>query len=292
MTIGSDEPARSHPIGHEVVTTRDGGRAIRDLYTREVMHPIVGAKAESERLYAGQSRLRERLQTAPHNMLHANDWHTNHLVLFDVGLGAGSNALAARRISESLGSDARPLTIVSFENDLGSLKLALQPEHRPDFGLEGEPAFAAQMLLNNGEHETPRTRWVLRAGDLLAQLDTEPLRAEVIFWDPFSPRANPSLWSAAAFAVLHSRCAPGVTLFTYAAATSVRAAMLLGGFAVGIGAGTGTTQETTAAAWDAKDLAKPLDARWLQRLQRSSHPFPADAPPDALETIRAGRQFS
>jgi queuine tRNA-ribosyltransferase len=291
MTTDSDEPARSHLIGHEVVTTRDGGRAIRDLHTREVMHPIVGARAESERLYAEQSRLRERLQIAPQDLLHPNDWRTNHLVLFDVGLGAASNALAARRISESLGASARPLTIVSFENDLGSLKLALQPEHRADFDLEGEPALAAQGLLNNGEHQTPRTRWVLRAGDLLAQLEAEPLRAEVIFWDPFSPRANPALWSAASFTLLHSRCARGVTLFTYAAATSVRAALLLGGFAVGIGGATGTTQETTAAAWDAKDLARPLDTRWLQRLERSSHPFPADAPPDALEKIRAAPQF-
>ncbi len=295
------------PPRHEVVTTRDGARSIRDTHLREVMHPVVGARVESEQLYAGQSRLRERLRKddwhsndiALHpNHLNTNHLHPNHLdgeqlVLFDVGLGAGSNALAARRISESLLEDshARRLTIVSYENDLGALKLALETEHAESFGLDGEPGDAARALLAHGRHETARTRWILREGDLLEQLMREELRAEIIFWDPFSPRANPALWNAAAFTLLRSRCAPRCTLFTYAAATSVRAAMLLGGFAVGIGAGTGTTQETTAAACDARDLTKPLDARWLQRLARSSAPFPADAPEDALARIQSAPQF-
>jgi len=282
------------PARHEVVTTSGGARSIRDTHLREVMHPVIGARAESEQLYAAQSRLRERL---------LDKSASGPLVLFDVGLGAASNALAARRVSESLGrslgatsaedAPARPLTIVSFENDLGALELALQPEHASEFDLAGEPGEAARALLAHGEHRTPRTTWLLREGDLLEQLAAldETLRAEIVFWDPFSPRANPSLWNAAAFSLLRSRCGERCTLFTYAAATSVRAAMILGGFAAGIGGGTGTTQETTAAACDARDLLKPLDARWLQRLSRSSAPYPADAPADALERISAAPQF-
>ena len=37
------------------------------------------------------------------------------VVLFDGGLGAGSNALAARAVSEALPGDAGPLELVSFE---------------------------------------------------------------------------------------------------------------------------------------------------------------------------------
>ena len=308
---------KERPPRHEVVITRDGARAIRDTHLREVMHPVVGARVEAEELYAKQSRLRERLLGEP-PLAHLwdttdlvsqdNQWDPIHLdgprepqVLFDAGLGAASNALAARRVSESLAGaaadsgagqrDARRLCIVSFENDLGALELALRPENANDFGLDGEAGEAARALLERGEHQTARTHWQLRHGDLLAQLEREPLRAEVIFWDPFSPRANPSLWNAAAFTLLRTRCATGCTLFTYAAATSVRAALLLAGFAVGLGAATGTTQETTAAACDVRHLLRPLDRRWLERLARSSAPFPADAPPDALERIRALPQF-
>ncbi len=51
------------------------------------MHPVVGPLVEAERLYVGPSRLRERLV----------DGAKDPLVLLDVGLGAGSNAIAAWR---------------------------------------------------------------------------------------------------------------------------------------------------------------------------------------------------
>lgn len=273
-------------LRHEVVTTREGARAIRELARGEIMHPVVGPTVEAERLYVAQSRLRERL-------LDATGESPAPLVLFDAGLGAGSNALAARRVSEALADDApaRRLVLVSFENDLGALALALSPENAAAFGLEGEAGEAGRALLVHGVHETPRTRWRLRHGDLLEQLERETMLADLVFWDPFSPRANPALWTMGAFATLRARCGPRCTLFTYSASTRVRSALLLGGFAVGLGVGTGTTQETTAAATDLRDLARPLGARWLERLRRSSAPFPGDAPLDAFERIAALEQF-
>ena len=95
-----------------------------------------------------------------------------------------------------------------------------------------------------------------------------------------------------AFSALRRKCGPEATLFTYAAATSIRSALLLAGFCVGVGAGTGTTGRTTAASVRIQDLGEPLDARWLARLQRSSAPLPKDAPVDALERILAAPQFA
>jgi queuine tRNA-ribosyltransferase len=71
----------------------------------------------------------------------------------------------------------------------------------------------------------------------------------------------------------------------------VRSALLLAGFFVGIGDPSGPKSGTTAAAVDLADLKRPLDARWLERLGRSSAPFPADAHGDALDRIRAHPQF-
>jgi queuine tRNA-ribosyltransferase len=113
----------------------------------------------------------------------------------------------------------------------------------------------------------------------------------VVYWDPFSPKVNGGLWTAHAFALLAARCAPGARLFTYSTATATRSALLLAGFAVGHGDASGPKEETTAAALPPALPARPLDARWLARLARSSAPFPPDAPGDALARIAALPQF-
>jgi queuine tRNA-ribosyltransferase len=263
---------------HEVVTTRAGFHAMRDRLAGEIMHPGVGPAAEAEALYVRQGRLAERLAGSG-----------RALVLFDVGLGAGSNALAARALSER--TTGRRLELVSFERDLGALELARAPEHAARFGLDGAPGAAARTLLERGIVETERTRWRLARGDLLEALPIERERADLVFWDPFSPAANPALWTVSAFRTLHAACAPGCTLFTYSASTRTRAALLLGGFAVGVGDAIGDKRETTSAALDAADLARPLDRRWLERWSRSTAALPDDAPPDAADRIRSHPQF-
>jgi queuine tRNA-ribosyltransferase len=256
---------------HEIVKVKGGALAVRDIASAEVMHPVVGAVFESEALYAEQSKLRERLQQGP-------------LTVFDVGLGAASNALAARRISEER-AEGPLLTIISFERDLGALQLALSSEHAAGFGLAGEAGDAARALIEHGLHETPKTRWKLLRGNALEMLEQVDERADVVFWDPYSPRANPELWTVNAFSLLRARCGPRATVFTYSSSTTTRAALLLAGFAVGMGQGTGAQRQTTCAAVDARDLAMPLGPRFLERLRRSSAPLPADAPRDALEKI-------
>jgi queuine tRNA-ribosyltransferase len=263
----------------EVVTTSGGAPAVLDRLSGEVMHPVVGAAFESERLYVAQSRLAERL-AAP----------GEPLVLFDVGLGAGSNALAALRCSRAaLGG--RALRVVSFEQDTAALALAASDDGAARLGLDGAAVAAARALLSAGEHEEARARWTLVRGDFLETLPAEGPLADVVFWDPFSPRHDAAPWTVRAFAALRGRCGARATVFTYSTATAVRSALLLAGFFVGAGDPSGPKAETTAAAVERADVARPLDRRWIDRLARSSAPFPADAPPDALERIAAHRQF-
>ena len=264
----------------EVVTTRDGARAILDRATGEVMHPVVGPAIESMRLYCEPARLRARLRTGE-----------GPLVLFDVGLGAGSNAIAAWRISEDMVGEGRRLEIVSFDHSLAAIELALQ--HPGDFGFEGGAGEAARAVLAQGCHETRRTRWRVVQGSLPGVLQAEPAGgADVVFWDPFSPRANPELWTVAAFTALRRCCRAGATVHTYSGATAVRSGLLLAGFAVGVGAATGEHKAATCAAVEIGDLERPLDRRWLARLGRSTAGFPSDAPADALARIAALPQFA
>jgi queuine tRNA-ribosyltransferase len=252
-------------VTHEVVRTSGGALAVRSIADGEVMHPGVGPLVEAELLYVRQSRLAERLAEGP-------------VVLFDVGLGAGSNALAARAAADRTGGR---LELVSFERDLGALALAL--EHGADFGMDGAGTAAARELLGRGVHESAHVTWRLVRGDLLEGLARERAQADVIFWDPFSPKVNPELWTADAFAAVRARAAAHATLFTYSASTAVRTAMLLGGWAVGVGDAIGTKRQTTAAAVEVGDLARPLPPTWPRRLSPELQP-----PIAALAQFRRG----
>lgn len=265
-------------MSHELVRTKGGTLAVRCLQAGEIMHPGVGAREEAARLYVEQSQLAARLAGG------------GPLVLFDVGLGAGSNAAAAWLASEAAGPGAGTLEIVSFERDLGALQLALT--RAADFGLEGTVGEAAQQLLAHGRHATTRTSWRLELGDVRERLPAQPRPADVVFWDPFSPRANPELWTVAAFRALRAVAGDRCTLFTYSASTAVRVALLLAGWAVGAGAATGDKRETTAAAVRCEDLPRPLDRRWLTRVQRADAPLPPDAPAQAAAVVARAPQFS
>jgi queuine tRNA-ribosyltransferase len=273
---------------HEVVVTRGGARAMLDRTTGEVMHPIVGPVIEAPRLYTTPSRLAARLAVAD----------PAPLVLFDVGLGAGSNAIAAWHLSEALPETARRLSIVSFDRTTEALELAARPEHASAFDLESGAACAVHTLIAERRHESRRTTWRLVLGELPSALTLgaeQEAMADIVFWDPFSPRANPELWTFSAFARLRRLCRGNATVHTYSGATATRSALLLAGFAVGTGEPCNPsrpTKLTTIAAVDVADLERPLDARWLERLRRSSAPFPVDARPDALDRIASLPQFA
>lgn len=279
----------------EVVATRSGIPVMLHRRSGEVMHPGTGPAIEARELYVLPSRLEERLRRRG-----PDDAESDTLVLFDVGLGAASNAIAAWRVSESLPSTARRLEIVSFDHDLNALQLALEPAHAAAFGFskrDGTHA-AATTLLGAGRHETPRTTWRLAFGEFLDALAREPVpSADVIFWDMFTRRTNPHLWTVAAFRAVRNACRTGATLHTYTTATSARSGLLLASFAVGVGGRSGDREQTTIAATRVTDLAQPLDGRWLDRLARSSAAFPSDVPDDedsrvaALARVRAHPQF-
>jgi queuine tRNA-ribosyltransferase len=271
----------------DVVITASGAPAMRDRLTGELMHPLVGPLVEAPRLYIEPSRLKERL---------SRDDSADPLVLLDVGLGAGSNAVHAWRLAQSMPRVARRLSILSFDRSLAALTLALAPEHRAAFGLDGDAFLAARALLERGLHESERVTWSLHLGELVPALEALALArrevADIVYWDPFSPRKNPDLWTLTAFSALRALCREGVTLHTYSRATSVRTALLLAGFAVGESDAVGVGRQGTCAALAVTDLEQPLGPRFLDRLTRSSAPFPEDAPSDALCRVRALPQFA
>lgn len=256
----------------EVVTTRDGVHAVRDLRNGELMHPV-GPVREAREVYVDPSGLERRLGEGP-------------VTVFDVGLGGGSNALEAWRRSEAR-QEGPKLTIYSFDRTSDALALATSSAHAGAFGFSEQAAQAAQGVLRTGRHETDLTEWNVVLGELPATLSRPGVLADIVYWDMYSAQSDPELWTYETFCRLRATCGPRATLHTYAAATSFRSALILAGFCVGFGPATGTKSQTTQAAVHLQDLAEPLDARWYLRLQRSSAPLPPDAPDGALDTIAA-----
>ena len=270
----------------ELVTLRNGARAVRHLGHGEVMHPSIGPWQEAQALYVAQSRLAELLQVSG-----------PPLHIWDVGLGAGTNAVAALTCARNLGSrQQRALHVVSFEIDLAPLRLALADA--AGFPFLQPFASAAEALVDQNQWREGALHWDLHCGDavtLWRERAWQP--ADLIFFDPFSPAANPRLWEPAAFSQLreHARQdAEGCTLFTYSAATPTRVSLLLGGFFVGTGSSTGMKTETTVAATRRERLGQPLDQRWLARWERSSARAPHGLPfdPGLESAIRGHAQFT
>lgn len=281
---------------HEVHVFENGLASIRcfgpDTCAGETMHSRIGPDEEAKAVYLEPTRLAERL---------TNGNLSEPLVLFDIGMGIASNALAAIDLAGSQRS-RRPLAIVSFERTLEGLALALCKPAL--FATQARHYETLEDLLKTGHWQSPDAsiRWELRLGDFRVQsLDPAP---EIIFYDFYSPRSCPELWNLGCFKRLFTACsshghghgrdrqAPPPVLATYAAATSVRSSLLLAGFSVGYGARTALKTETTLATTSPGELAAPLGAAWLERVERSSRPFSADVPrTEALARLRLCEQF-
>jgi len=101
-----------------------------------------------------------------------------------------------------------------------------------------------------------------------------------ILFDPYSPKKNPAMWTVPLFAGLFRQLDPQrpCALATFTRSTMARAALLLGGFFVGVGHPSGLKEETTVAANRPDLLDEPLDRRWLERTKRSHSAEPLGGP--------------
>lgn len=255
--------------GRYEVVVREGVGRIRDTVSGETMHSVNDPSVEARSLYIEQSELCRRVQ----------DESAAPLVVWDVGLGAATNAMAAILAVEALPVRNRKLLLISFENDVDSLALALR--HRRWFKHLKHAAPATLLNIGCWMSACGSIEWRLLHGDFAVHKLTAP-RPDLIYFDPFSLKANATLWTLDAFRELHSLCDNGATeLFTYTTSTAVRVAMLAAGFYVAKGRATGPKQETTIG------LTRPalthtchelLADDWLNRWQRSTAKAPPGAP--------------
>jgi queuine tRNA-ribosyltransferase len=252
------------------------------------MHSRTPPMEEARCLYIEQSHLAERLRPASQGAPAGAD--ASPLVIWDVGLGAAANAMGAIRCYEeqAAAGPVRPMRIISFENDLDSLKLAFANNERFPYLRHGGPAG----ILKRGEWQSrthPGLSWALVPGDFLETMGQAPDVPEVIFYDMFSSKTHGDQWTLDTFRRLFAACTGrdaghGAELFTYTISTAARAALLVAGFHVAKGRSAGDKEETTIAFTPGAlrgGFARRhelLGAGWLAKWNRSRARIPAWVP--------------
>ncbi len=281
VAVAKPKKSHDHLGAFGIHKSGDGFFSIKHLSSGEVMHPHSDPNLEARRLYIDQASLSERLVSQTNK----------ELVIWDVGLGAAYNAMAAVRFYEDFCSLAEAgtaiprLRIISFENDLNGLKLAVKNVGR--FQHLRHPA--PQFLLQDGRWKSkllPLT-WELREADFLTSMHNVR-KPNFLFYDPYSYKTNPELWTMEAFRAIHEICKDvDAELYSYTASTRIRAAMLGAGFFVAKGAGSGGKTETTIAL---THLARRRHAQlnsniiflcknWLERWEKSDAKHPLTLQP-------------
>ena len=298
-TSEAARPAPPRPLvlgAYEVHTALEGFSSIRHLASGEIMHSRTPPMVEAQTLYVDQARLAERTRLLPGESPES----AAPLVIWDVGLGAAANAMAALLTYETAAETGpvRGLQIISFENDLDPLRLALRHKKRFPYLDHG----AADALAIRGAWHSrrfPRLSWRLIRGDFQKTLTQAEALPDFIFYDLWSGRTQSGAWTIAAFQQLYDAChTKPCALFTYSTSTAARIAMLASGWHLARGVGTGPKNETTIAltpSASAADSWNLLGPAWLGRWERSHVQYPDDLPESDRESfarqIRGHPQF-
>ncbi len=273
-----DEHPVTHPIrkkkselpalgDYQIVKQDAGFHSIRHIKSGEIMHSVIEPLTEAKTLYVDQSELEVML----------NSITDDELVIWDVGMGSATNAMAAILECEKLYSEnnfQKVVRIVSFENDLDSFLLTVKNPSLFHHVRHSAPA----SILNKGSWRSDKfnIEWNLVEGDFLDHIEKSH-QPHCIFFDPFSLNTNGTLWNYSVFKRIYNHCINRpAKLFTYSSSTMVRGSLLAAGFYTGSGKGTGPKNDTTAAftSLEIKNSdIKLLGTEWLERFKRSSAKF-------------------
>ncbi len=297
---GKPPRKRARVLGDfEIHTAWEGFSSIRQISSGEIMHSRTAPMDEARGLYIEQSMLASRVQLAPGESADT----AAALVIWDVGLGAAANAMAAIDCYEhaAAAGPVRRMQIISFENDLDALRLALAYEHEFPYLRHAGPAGILSGGVWQSRHHAGLS-WVLLRGDFLATLADAAAPPDLIFYDMFSSKTSGDPWRLETFHAILAACAGrAAELYTYTCSTANRAALLAAGFYVAKGRNAGEKTETTIALTPAafssaaRDRHELLAADWLRKWNRSAAKFPPemhiDQKPEFERVILGHLQF-
>lgn len=140
-------------------------------------------------------------------------------IIYDVCFGMGYNTLAAIRYLQD-----RPARFFLFENDehlLDSLK-------EFDSGLDGFEVI--EKIVSEKQVEFANKYFELLVGDFRKKIGEVRKGADFVFFDPFSPKKAPGLWTVEVFKSLYQSMNRNGKLATYSYARKTRENLEAAGF--------------------------------------------------------------
>ncbi len=212
----------------ERIITADGSVTFRSPDVGECYHTHSGAVEESFEKHAKPARVDELAKKQ------------DKIVIFDVCFGLGYNSAAAIDMIKHVNKDCE-IIVYGFENDQTIL----------DAILEVEPKFESfdlikKVVKTHYLNENNVTIHIL-LGDAKEKIKTVAENADVVFFDPFSPKKAPHMWEYEFLKDIYNKMNTGAILTTYSCARVVRDNLKAAGFEVKDGPIIGRRSPSTIA---------------------------------------------
>jgi tRNA U34 5-methylaminomethyl-2-thiouridine-forming methyltransferase MnmC len=268
----------SLPTGALVLEpTADGSMTLFSEDFGEWFHSRAGAYAEAKTTYVEATDL-ANLALAP------------TLTVLDVCYGLGYNTAAALATVAQV-NPACQVRLIALELD------ARVPRQAIDAGLIGGWPTAVQACLRElaatGQASRPGLSATLLWGDARQRIqDVEALgfKADVIFFDPFSPPHCPELWTLEFIARVATCLHPQGRLVTYSCAAAVRVALQLAGLSIGPVNAVGRRWPGTLAQVNPEGLMPLSQQEREHLLTRAAVPYRDPTLSASAEAIHQRRQ--
>lgn len=200
--------------------TQDGSFTFFSETFNEAFHSRLGAKQEAFRKYAQATDLVIKAERPS-------------IRLLDVCYGLGYNTAAALEVIWAVNPDCQVM-VYGLELDISVPQAAIAPSM---LTIWSPPVQDILTAIAQQQHCTTATlNATLLIGDArqtIQQLHSINFQADAIFFDPFSPRRCPPLWTVEFFTLVAQCLDPAGKLATYSRSASVRSAMIEAGFEIG-----------------------------------------------------------
>ncbi len=257
--------------------TDDGSFTFFSEEFGETFHSQLGAKQEAFLKFAAATNLAEQAKR-------------DQIRLLDVCYGLGYNTAAALETIWAMNPYCR-VEVYGLELDESVPKAAVEPPLIDSWSATVQGVLRS--LASDHQCEMPYLSATLLIGDARQTIQQlQGFRADAIFFDPFSPRRCPQLWTVEFFQAVAGCLAASGKLATYSRSASVRAALRAAGLQIGTiplnGDGAHLPHEWsqgTVAGFEAQALT-PLSIMEQEHLQtRAAIPYHDPTLTDSAKAI-------
>jgi tRNA U34 5-methylaminomethyl-2-thiouridine-forming methyltransferase MnmC len=199
--------------------TEDGSVTFISKKYDEAYHSLTGAREEAFKKYAEPCKIKELAKK-------------DHIKILDVCFGLGYNSAAALEVALKENPNCK-ITIIALENDEEILrqidKITPQIDH---YDIIKSLAKQEGEIKELKENNKTNVHIKLLLGDARVTVDLIKEEFDAVFFDPFSPKKCPELWTKEFFEKVNKLMKKDAILATYSCAGEVRRNMADAGFKV------------------------------------------------------------